>query len=505
MKLSDLLSRSEVDREEILNFSDVEITDIVTDSRKACLGCMFICMVGKSFDGHRYIREAMLRGAVAVVVQWDTEAKMPEMCPYINIIRCKSTRRAAAMLYGAWYGNPAKSLRLIAVTGTNGKTSVTHMLKSVFESAMYRCGIIGTVMCGSGERKVYASPDDPLANMTTPDPKQLHQLLAFMAADKVEYVFMEASSHALKLCKVDGITFDSAVFTNLSPEHLDFHGDMQDYVSSKARLFAISEKSFVNIDDASSELMISSAKGEVYTYSPSGKEVADFYAEGIENKGLNGIAYTLRSKNKMMHVSSRIPGGFTVDNTLCTAAVALEHGISPATVHESIRAIPGVEGRIERVMLSRELPFAVFIDYAHTPDALESLLLAVGRFGTKANRKVLLFGCGGDRDKSKRSVMGGIASRLADHIIITSDNSRSEKSIDIISDIVSGIEQGSSYEIIEDRRAAIEKAIKNALPGDIIILAGKGHEKYEIDQDGKHDFDEKKIVFEFCRKYYSES
>jgi len=502
MRLSELLSRAELSPCEVPKFYDTEITEIVIDSRKASLGCMFVCMVGRNSDGHKHIREAMLRGAVAIVIQENAIADIPNICPYVNIIRCESTRSAAAKLYSVWYGEPAKKLRIVAVTGTNGKTSVSYMLRSIFEAAMYRCGIIGTVMCGSGERQIHVSPDDPLANMTTPDPKQLHQLLAFMVADKVEYVFMEVSSHALKLCKTDGIEFDSAVFTNLSSEHLDFHGDMEDYAFSKAKLFSSARRSFINIDDKCSEIMKSAASGKIYTFSPSGEPSADFYAERIVNKGVDGVGYILRSKNKTVRISSRIPGGFTVDNTLAAASVALESGISPTTVHEAIASLCGVEGRMERVPTGCESAFSVFVDYAHTPDALENLLRTVRGFGKK-NRIVLVFGCGGDRDKSKRAVMGGIASRLADRVIITADNSRGEKTSDIITDIIGGIADMSKCLVIEDRREAIDYVIKNASIGDVIILSGKGHEKYEIDENGRHVFDEKAIVAETYNKYHS--
>jgi UDP-N-acetylmuramoyl-L-alanyl-D-glutamate--2,6-diaminopimelate ligase len=247
--------------------------------------------------------------------------------------------------------------------------------------------------------------------------------------------------------------------------------------------------------------MIDASAGNVYTFSPSGDTRADFYAEEITNRGIDGINYILRSKNKTAHISSRIPGGFTVDNTLCAASVALECGISPRTVSESIASMCGVEGRMERVSLGVESEFSVFIDYAHTPDAFENLLRSLRGFGNKG-RTVLVFGCGGDRDRSKRAVMGRIASEHADRIIITADNSRSERTSDIISDIKEGIDPKSDFFVIEDRREAIEYAIKTAEAGDVIILAGKGHEKYEIDQNGRREFDEKAIAVEAYKKYY---
>ena len=500
MRLSRLLNDAGIIPEKY--FLDGEITDIVTNSKEASLGCMFICLSGEKADGHRHIKEAMLRGAVAVVVQKGMPADLPKFYTYVSIIECASTRLAAARLYSAWYGNPSEKLKIIAVTGTNGKTSVTHMLKTVFESALFKCGVIGTVYCSSGERRIYARADDPLANMTTPDPRQLYRLLSFMAADKVDYVFMEVSSHALKLCKVDAIKFDTAIFTNLSPEHLDFHKDMEDYRASKARLFGMSDISLINADDVSACSMAEASRGRVYKYSVKGN-IGDFYADSPLNKGTDGINYTLRSKNTIMKVSSPIPGDFTIYNTLCAAACALIHGISPSTICAALRSMGGVEGRMERVALCASADISVFIDYAHTPDALENLLVTAHKFIRSDQRLVLVFGCGGDRDKSKRSLMGQIASKLADLVIITSDNSRSEKAENIISDICLGIdESGCEYKIIKDRREAIEYAITNSKSGDVILLAGKGHEKYEIDALGKHDFDEKMIAVEIAERHF---
>ncbi len=501
MRLSKLLEDSGI----VPNgdIADCEITEIVTDSREASLGCMFVCLCGGREDGHRYIRDAMLRGAVAVVVQKVTNVPVPDTCSYVNVIECENTRRACALLYSAWYGNPSKKLKIIGVTGTNGKTSVTHILKKIFEAALYKCGLIGTVCCSSGERKIYAQSDDPLANMTTPDPRQLYRLLAFMAADKVDYVFMEVSSHALKLCKTDGIEFDTAIFTNLTPEHLDFHGDMEDYKKSKEKLFGVCNISIINADDSFASDMMAASKGKIYTYSTSPKN-SDFWAENIVNNGANGINYELRSKNTIMKPSSPIPGNFTVYNTLCASACALLHGISPSVICSALGSMNGVEGRMERVKLSSKAHFSVFIDYAHTPDALENLLNTARKFSIEGQRIVLVFGCGGDRDKSKRRVMGEIASRLSDFSIVTSDNSRSEKAEYIIAEICSGFDERSKYTIIKDRRKAIEYAICNFQKGDIILLAGKGHEKYEIDALGKHDFDERKIVFECTERCFGE-
>ena len=496
MRLKELLLHAEMlDGQDL---PDVEITEIVTNSLKADYGSLFVCLEGAKSDGHKYIRDALIKGAVAVVMQRGTKVDVPPFCKNITFIYCDNTRRAAAKLYNAWYGRPAERLRIIAVTGTNGKTSTTFMLRAIFEAALYKCGIIGTVECTSGEHRLSANPDSPLANMTTPDPKELYRTLAFMAADGVDYVFMEASSHALKLSKLDALTFDAAIFTNLTPEHLDFHETMDDYKESKAKLFKMSKTALINADDPFGEYMANQSLGKVYTYSAKGDD-ADFRAdEGVSDS--RGINYTLVSKNTIMKIKSSLRGGFNVDNTLAAAACALTLGISPATVAEALRSISGISGRMERLKLDPGADFSVYIDYAHTPDALENLLVSARRISTENERIVLLFGCGGDRDKSKRSVMGKIASEYADLTVVTSDNSRSESREAIIEDIMKGFDESREYIIIPDRREAIEYAIVNARRGDLILLAGKGHERYEIDSDGKHPFDEREIVSEALKK-----
>lgn len=499
MRLLELLKGSKIF--DTRGIPDIEITEIVTSSLKAVYGSLFVCLEGKSNDGHRHIREALIKGAIAVVMQKGTKVDIPPFCKNIIFIYCDNTRRAAAELYNTWYGNPKEKLKLIAVTGTNGKTSVTFMLKAIFEAALYKCGIIGTVECTSGEHRLSANPDSHLANMTTPDPRELYRTLAFMAADKVDYVFIEASSHALKLSKLDALTFDTAIFTNLTPEHLDFHTDMEDYKESKARLFAMSELALINVDDPNADHMIQSSNGRVFTYSAEGNE-AYFKTEenSVDIASGKGIGYTLLSPKTIMKIKSPLSGKFNVDNTLCAAACALLHGISPSVIQEALEGLSGISGRMERVKLPIGADFSAFIDYAHTPDAMANLLDSVRASMGEGKRIVLLFGCGGDRDKSKRSVMGRIASEKADLTIVTSDNSRSEDPNDIIKEIMMGFDKSREYKIIPDRREAIEYAVLNARKGDIILLAGKGHEKYEINQNGKHPFDEREIVAKALKK-----
>lgn len=496
MRLKELLELAEMlDGGEM---PDVEITEIVTSSFKADYGSLFVCLEGSKYDGHKYIREALIRGAVAVVMQIGTKVSPPPFCKNISFIYTDDTRHAAAMLYNAWYGRPSDKLKIIAVTGTNGKTSTAVMMKTIFESALYKCGIIGTVGCSSGGHRLDANPDSPLANMTTPDPKELYRTLAFMAADGVEYVFMEASSHALKLHKLDAITFDTAIFTNLSPEHLDFHETIEDYMESKAKLFSMSERALINVDGEAGRYMVERATGKVYTYSAN-RKYADFRAERVV-ADKRGISYTLVSKNTVMKVKTSLRGDFNVDNTLAAISVALLHNISPAIASAAIGAMSGINGRMERVKLDSRADFSVYIDYAHTPDALENLLLSVRRMTEMGERIVLLFGCGGDRDRTKRAAMGRIASEYADFTIVTSDNSRSEDKGNIIEEIMQGFDKSRPHKIVTDRKEAIEYAVVNAKAGDVILLAGKGHEKYEIDMDGRHPFDENDIIINSFNK-----
>lgn len=470
------------------------VVGIRTDSRKVERGDLFVCIRGLTFDGHQYIKDAVARGAAAIIAEKTVD------CGDVPVVAVEDTRLSAAMLYDAWYGHPTRSLKLIAVTGTNGKTSVTYMLRSIFEAAMYRCGVIGTVHCYSAGRRLEIRAENPLANMTTPDPEELYRILSVMASDGVEYVFMEASSHALALRKLDALTFHAAVFTNLTEEHLDFHGNMENYFSAKARLFSMCKRAIINLDDAYGKRLRETASCSVLTCSAKG-EAADFSAEEILDLGAEGMSYSLRSRNVLATVHTPIPGRFTVMNTLEAAACALSEGIPPSVVISALGALCGVDGRMERVRLGIPCGFSVFIDYAHTPDALRNLLLSADGFRQKGQRIVVLFGCGGDRDKGKRPVMGRIASELADFSVVTSDNSRSEDPLTIISEICRGMD-ADKYVAIPSREEAIDWVIRTAKGGDVILLAGKGHEAYEIDKGGKRPFDEREIVRAAVARYH---
>ncbi len=476
---------------------NIEISGVKTDSRFVEKGDLFVCIRGLHEDGHDYIADAAARGASAVVVCEDYGG-----ISELPFVKTDDTRVRVAEIYHTWYQKPADKLHLVAVTGTNGKTSVTFMLKAIFEAAMFRCGLIGTVSCYSGERRLVSNATNPLANMTTPDPEELYRMLAEMAADGVEYVFMEVTSHALALGKPDALHFDAAVFTNLTPEHLDFHGDMSSYYECKKRLFSLCDKAIVNVDDRYGATLAKQIPCTVFTCSAKGTE-ADFTATEIRDIGVDGSEYRLNGDMCRFAVRIPIPGGFSVINSLEAASCALALGISPSVIKTALGTLAGVSGRMERVKLGVVADYSVFIDYAHTPDALENLLLTASAIRTADERLVLLFGCGGDRDKSKRRTMGELAAKYADFVIATSDNSRSEEPMAILCEMEEGLGD-CDHVIIKDRRRAIEFAIREAHSGDIILLAGKGHEEYEIDRNGRHRFSEKEIAAEAAGKYRSE-
>ena len=489
MKLSELFTNANLSYPSELG--EIDITEIVTDSRKACQGCLFICIKGERFDSHACINDVINAGARVIVaekVRGVGEGGAAAIC-------VENTRRAASLLYNSWYGVPSKNMKLVGVTGTNGKTSVASILKKIFEEHKKRCGFIGTLGCFVGDRQIKSESDDPTANMTTPDPRELYRILGKMRDLGVEYVFMEVSSHALSLCKVDALRFDTAVFTNFTQDHLDFHKDMESYFAAKSKLFSMCERAVINIDDPSAERMIRNARCEKI-YTVSALSSADFYAENTEIRGALGIEYTLVTENtgKRVRIKTALSGRFSVINSLEAAAVASSLGVPEQTIVRALADIATIDGRMEKVGLGKDAPISVFIDYAHTPDALENLLRSVRDFREADQRIVLLFGCGGERDRGKRREMAQIASRLADFIIVTSDNSRGESTEGIISDILRGIDKEKEYTVIPDRRAAIEYAVCNSRPRDIILLAGKGHERYEIDSRGKHPFDEREII-----------
>ena len=479
MKFSQLIFDAELSS----LYSNPEIKNISSSSSRCRQNSLFICIDGLHRDGHEFILDAKANGASAFVISSSHKDA-------INFAKENSldyavypdTRFAEAHITSRFYGEPSKKLKIFAVTGTNGKTTVVSLLNAIFTHAGYSCRTIGTLT----------------GKLTTPDPEILYKTLYDYQKDGVQYVFMEASSHALSLGKLAPISFDFGIFTNLTPEHLDFHKSMEDYCSAKASLFKQSKIGIFNADDSYYlKLLQPSSKNYLCSIKNSN---ADFVAKNIIQNGCYGIQYDFVTRDLVFKIKSGIPGMFTVMNTLEAASAALVDGISPEIIRGAICGFEGVRGRLERVVIPTN-DFSVYIDFAHTPDALENILRTVRGFISDSQRLVLVFGCGGDRDKSKRPVMGEIAVRLADFVIITADNSRSEKTSDIIDDILSGITIGAPHTAIENRKEAIEYAISTAQRGDVILLTGKGHEEYEIMPDGVHPFSEKNIVTQAVTKY----
>lgn len=477
-------------------YYDREIEDICTDSRKTKKNTMFVCLRGTQFDSHNYIQDAIDNGAVCVLT--DREYSQSKGQEGVVFLQCDDTRVALAHLCHAWYGFPCRDLKIIGVTGTNGKTSVAHMLRTILRTSWHTCGIIGTVGCETEKGILETTLDAGLSNLTTPDPHDLYRIMAQMRDEGVEYVVMEVSSHSLALGKLAPITFEAAIFTNLTPEHLDFHKTMEAYATAKASLFQKAKLGICNADSPYCERMLENATCRRITCTAKGKD-ADYSANEVEVQSQNGVAYRLSSARTRLRISCPIAGEFTVMNSMQAAICALELGCSPAAIKTALATMGGVKGRMERVRLGLEADFSVLIDYAHTPDALEKLLLTARDLVQKGGRTVVLFGCGGDRDRTKRAVMGEIAARLSDHVIVTSDNSRGEDPMQIICQIVAGIPPQKAYTVIPDRASAIRYAIENAKAGDLILLAGKGHEEYEIVGGERRPFCEGKLVKEAFR------
>ncbi|MBQ8331543.1 MAG: UDP-N-acetylmuramoyl-L-alanyl-D-glutamate--2,6-diaminopimelate ligase [Clostridia bacterium] len=493
MKVSELFGRAEMEYPPELG--DIEITEIVTDSRQVKDGCLFLCIRGLHTDGHEYVEDAIKAGAKVIVAEQVRDACVGGAAA--RIVR-KNTRKSAALLYNAWYGNPTEKLTIIGVTGTNGKTSVCSMLFELFRAAGYRCGIIGTVCCRSADgRSLSHSKNGGLANMTTPDPEELYAMLAEMAADGVQFVFMEVTSHALALHKVDAIRFDTAIFTNLTRDHLDFHGEMEEYYQAKKRLFSLCRQALIHLADETGKRLLRELDCPVLTYSVG---EGDYCALIRKRKGMEGFRLLITSPEESFETDLPLVGEFSVQNALAASAVALAYGIPSKTVCRVLSGTQGAVGRMERLTLSPPAPFSVLIDYAHTPDALEKLLRSVRDCRVGEERIVLLFGCGGERDRGKRKEMAIIASRLADRVILTSDNSRGEDPDQIFADILKGMDKEKEYTVIRDRREAIAYGVENARKGDILILAGKGHETYEINGEGRRAFDEREIVREIWKR-----
>lgn len=472
MKLGELLNHITI----LENHADpaCEISGVSYDSRTTAPGNLFTAMTGWETDGHRFIPMAVEKGAAVVLCEKRPQGDIP----YVLV---EDSRAALAQLGINWYGNPAVSLTMIGVTGTNGKTTTTYLLKTILEKTQHaKVGLIGTNQNMVGDTVL---PTE----RTTPESFELQGLLRCMADAGCTHVVMEVSSHALFLKRVAGIRFAVGIFTNLTRDHLDFHQTMENYCDAKALLFQQSDIGVYNADDAWAQRLIAHAACPMTSI---GEKTADLTAENIVLRA-GGIAFDAVTDGVRLPVTVGIPGGFMVYNTLGVLAAANALGIALTDSIEVLRTVAHVKGRVETVPTDGD--YTILIDYAHTPDALENVLNAVRGFAE--GRVVVLFGCGGDRDKTKRPMMGAIAARLADFVIVTSDNPRTEPPHAIIADIVDGmIGTQTPYVVIENRIEAIHFAIHHAQPGDVIVLAGKGHETYQVIGHEKHPLDEREVV-----------
>ena len=474
MKLKELLRNIPV----LHHTADLEldITDVHYDSRKVTAGSLFVAVTGFASDGNRFIPMALSKGAVAVVT-----AKKPEDdIPYVLV---ESDRLALALLGCNFFGHPAKAMTMIGVTGTNGKTSTTLLLKQVLEKVLgAKVGLIGTMANLVGDEEI---PTE----RTTPESFDLQALFGRMRDAGCSHVVMEVSSHAVTLERIGGTHFDIAAFTNLTEDHLDFHKTMDAYCDAKAELFRRCDKAVINVDDSYAPRILEAAACPVLTTSVAAEE--GLHAKNLELLA-EGISFTAVCGEETAEVHLPIPGKFTVYNALTVMGIAKQLGISLAACAEALKTAQGVKGRVE-VVPTPGTPYSVLIDYAHTPDGLENVLSSVKDFCK--GRLIGVFGCGGDRDPMKRPIMGEIGVKLSDIAIITSDNPRTEDPMAIIEDILKGVKQEyGEYIVMEDRRAAIRYAMDIAEKDDIIVLAGKGHETYQEIHGVKYHLDEREEV-----------
>ncbi len=453
---------------------DLEIREVRYDSRAVQAGDLFVAIRGFATDGHQYIDKALEQGAVAVVCE-----EAPAGVPAVVV---ENARQALAEIAANRFGHPADSMVMLGVTGTNGKTTTTYLVKHMLEDAGHKVGLIGTNQNLIGEEVIETE-------RTTPESYELHALFARMRDAGCTHVIMEVSSHSLVLDRVHGIPFAVGAFTNLTQDHLDFHKTMEQYRKAKAMLFSISDKGVINLDDNAAQAMLADAKCPCLTFSCE-KDAADLTAKNIHLYA-DGVEFVATTKGELARVKLPIPGHFSVENALAALGIVLQIGMSLSDAAHSLATATGVKGRVE--VVPTDTDYTVLIDYAHTPDGVENVLRAVRGFAK--GRVIALFGCGGDRDRTKRPKMGKIAADLADFCVVTSDNPRTEDPKAIIDDILEGMKDTKTpMQVIVDRPEAIHWALAHAKKDDVIVLMGKGHETYQEVNHVKHHMDEREIV-----------
>ena len=472
----------------------VTIEHITYDSRKVKANSLFICLKGNTVDGHDFAAIAIQQGAIAILAEDNVDVP-----PGIIVILTDDVRTAMQSIVPFFFDYPARTMRMIAVTGTNGKTTTTYLIRSILRQAGYQVGLIGTIQTMIGDQVLSVKN-------TTPDVLDLQEILYKMADAGMEYVVMEASSHALALGRVAGCEFDVGIFSNLTQDHLDFHKTFENYIGSKAKLFDMvsqggtkqGKAAVINLDAAAADVMLKHANCPTITYAIDSPG-ADIRASQIDISS-KGAAFLLSGSFGEHRLKLNITGAFNVYNAMAAISAALAEKIPISTILQAIQSAKSVPGRFE--IVDEGQPFSVIVDYAHTPDGLENILKTACQF---AKRRVLtVFGCGGDRDRSKRPIMGRLAAKYSDLVFATSDNPRSEDPNAILREIETGLSEnsrpGASYEVVVDRREAIAKALSAAEGDDVVIIAGKGHETYQVLKDQIIHFDDREVVREIIRE-----
>lgn len=479
-----------VDGAEIIGNADTFITDIVQDSRQAGRGSMFVCMEGAHVDGHTFIGDVAKKGAAAII----TQRKGVKAPAGVAVLVVPNLDEALKVIVPAFFDYPGQQLRMIGITGTNGKTTTSYLVRAMLRQAGYKVGLIGTIQIMIGDKIL------PVHN-TTPNVVDLQRTLHQMVEDGVQYAVMEVSSHALDQGRISGCEFDTAVFTNLTQDHLDYHKTMENYRDAKAKLFDMlggpglkpGKTAVVNIDDAAGAYMLEHAACEHITYAIESEE-ANLRAVEVRVRQ-TGASLAVQGSFGRIKLNLHITGMFNIYNVLGAVGAAVAENVPVNIIEQALENFMGVPGRFELVDCGQ--PFAVVVDYAHTPDGLENILRTARQITEK--KIITVFGCGGDRDKTKRPIMGRIAAELSDAVIATSDNPRTEDPAAILEDVMKGVEEKigtKPYEKIQDRHEAIFVAIAMAQPGDTVVIAGKGHENYQILKTGTIHFDDREVARE---------
>ncbi len=467
-------------------YENIEITHLTIDSRECRQGSLYFAINGTRVDGHNFIENAFKAGASAAIVERKVDCPIPQ-------IVVENTRSAMSYIASAFYGFPAKKLKVVGVTGTNGKTSISYMVRSICKANGISCGVIGTSGMYVDDRKL----DIKILTSTTPDPIELQYALSEMVKLGAEWVVMEVTAHALDLHKVDGMNFVSGGFTNLTQDHLDYFITMENYANAKAKFFkkGVTQKAVVNLDDGFGKTLFENKEIPMLTYSINA--AGDLVAENVEIKN-HGSEFTVKYQNEIYPVKTKTTGLFNISNVLCAIGCGINAGLNIRECIKGIESFTSVPGRFETVD-TKNLGFTVVVDYAHTPDGLENILSSINTF--KKGRLICVFGCGGNRDSAKRPIMGELSGKLSDFVVITSDNPRLEEPEFIIDSIEEGIKKTSCRYIRNaDRKEAIQLAFEMAEKDDIIAICGKGDEDYQDIQGIKHHFSDREVVEELVSR-----